>query len=520
MKPPSNKMSTRAFLRGTTMLEYVSLLGLIGAVVVVSAATLGGDVRDVLGFGGRGMEVAAGQIKGGDTGTNPPPVDGNDGQDEKPEAGQPVILVFSGTDASFSARLAPQVYTIGEDLGGLEEIDQLDQRRQDHLEGWGEIVVEQRPVQVREGTALAIDWGPGAQNCPTELQPAALSETYTCSYADAGPHTVRIDPAIERLWQMSPSLVGVESWGDAPIRTMKSMFESLPAVAHVPNSIPGTVISLDRVFYLNLAIPPEISNWDVGGVRYFSEAFLGAKVDADITGWDMGSAQSLSGMFMSAQFNQPIGNWDVGSVEDMSLMFSSSNFNQPLEDWDVGNVKNLSSMFFNTPFNQDISGWSTGRAENMRMLFSRSTFNQPIGIWDTSSVKDMSAMFGHNTVFNQDITGWDTHNLEAASGMFQGATAFNQNIGIWQVPKLKNLYAMFLGATNLSTDLGKWRPVPTASTHLISFAQDAPGLGGYLTCWNVQGITSRPLNFKTGNFRIVDPKWGQAPGTDCDAPPL
>src|SRR5690554_2802743 len=66
----------------------------------------------------------------------------------------------------------------------------------------------------------------------------------------------------------------------------------------------------------------------------------------------------MEGLFRGLDFVGNISNWDVGNVKYMSWMFYNSSFNQDISNWDVSNVKSMRGMFYESKFNQDISNWN------------------------------------------------------------------------------------------------------------------------------------------------------------------
>ena len=508
--------------RGASTTEYLVLLAGMGVLAVGAVFGLGVDVRDT--FSGQDSQISSAVATAQDR-AEP----GRDGlastPAEEPEPGNPVIVVFTGTTAKFDARLEPGVYTTSAALGSVEDIDTLDDAYDRHRMGVEAPAVAQVPVEIKPDAFVRIDWGPGAQNCPQTLAANALSTTYQCSYSHSGPHTVRIDPAINRMSHFDGSLLRVESWGDAPMQSLMRAFGDATNLESLPAVLPPTITNLSYSFTRHPKVPTVVDGWNVSRVRNFAAMFGGTTFNRPLAQWDVGNARDLSMMFSMSSFNQPIGDWNTSKVELMNDMFGASPFNQPIGNWDTGKVKDMTNMFGgNTAFNQPIGNWNTSNVESMSWMFAEGIFNQPIGNWNTSKVEDMSYMFYNNRRFNQDITRWDVRNLVDGESMFNYATAFNRDIGrTWQVPRLAYMYVMFRYASALETDFTSWRPAPIHRDEMKQVFQEARKVRGNLRCWDVSRLGSgQPDKFytatETNATTFLPPKWGQQPDTTCTAP--
>ncbi len=157
-----------------------------------------------------------------------------------------------------------------------------------------------------------------------------------------------------------------------------------------------------------------LSNLNTSCITDFSDLFWLKSNNDDISNWDVGNGRNFSQMFRSTfQFDQDLSKWNMSNAENLEWMFSETfKFNQDISKWDVSNVTNFSSMFYNAMFfNQDISGWDVSSGVNFQGMFDfTAVFNQDISKWDVSNGINFGWMFRKSIMFNQDISKWNVDN--------------------------------------------------------------------------------------------------------------
>ena len=142
------------------------------------------------------------------------------------------------------------------------------------------------------------------------------------------------------------------------------------------------------------------STWDVSKSSAFSSMFRDAAyIPTGIGSWTFGNnlSASLYSMFYNTTGTIPdITGWDVSGIRDFSYLFYNTNFNQDISGWDMTSVN---------------SGYAYGVFIN-NMLRNNSTFNQDISTWDISNIRFASSFMNGVTTFstaNYDnlLIGWE-----------------------------------------------------------------------------------------------------------------
>lgn len=258
-------------------------------------------------------------------------------------------------------------------------------------------------------------------DCNNDGEYETIGETgdFSCDYASAGTHTIRISDNSEdgtgfhRIYFNDSGdkekLIRILQWGEGKWSSMANAFHGCKNLTLEASDIP-----------------------ELSGVKDLSFMFKNATAfNGNIGTWNTSTIENMEGMFAGASsFNRPIGGWNTSSVTNMSGMFTgASAFNQNIGDWNTSSVINMSSMFEDaSAFNRDIGEWNTSSVVDMSSMFKgASNFSHDIGHWDTSSVTDMSSMFENASAFDHDLGSWDVTALTDAASMFDGITLYTPN---------------------------------------------------------------------------------------------
>ncbi len=247
-------------------------------------------------------------------------------------------------------------------------------------------------------SGLSYDYSVDCEN-DGGLDPAGLSDDYTCNYSTAGTYTIAIYGTFPRIVFNNggdkDKILSINQWGTQQWSAMQAAFYGCS----------------------NL----NISATDTPDLSHVTDASL---------------------MFKEAtNFNSPIGDWNVSTIVNFSFMLSSTSFNQDISAWDLSSARYMSSMFMYSPFNQDISSWDVSGITNMtQMFFDNHEFNQDIGEWNVSQVTSMQNMFLFAYAFNQDISDWNISNVSNATTMFSNISVSNYNnmLNSWAKLQLQN----------------------------------------------------------------------------------
>lgn len=438
--------------RGSSFVEYGTLVGLLGALSVGAIVILGQTNEETLSTAatdlGKGIDGTYNSGKDGSSGNvTPTPEPDDDNTDA-------LKLTYNASNAQVTLPLSGTVN-------------------------------------------VTIDWGGPTLSCPTEATAAA---ELTCDYTTAGTYTVAIDGTLSHLgnWTSAATpnagnLVSVDSWGNTGLESLNFAFVGTTNLTSVPADLPATVKSTEGTFKGSTFNGTGVKTWDVSNVNAMNYMFSNnPNFNQDISGWNTGKVYNMQGMFANAtQFNQPIGSWDVGWVIDTQVMFENAvNFNQDLTNWDTGDLTSAMGMFRGaTKFNGDIS------------------------LWDVSKVTNMSEMFKSATAFNNNISNWNTLVLNYADSMFLGASSFNQNIGGWDVSQVQGMWGMFQGASSFNKDIGGWNT--SSAGYMDNMFRDASSFNQDLSGWCVSSISSQPGGFDQNAVAWADnthrPVWGSCP---------
>lgn len=317
------------------------------------------------------------------------------------------------------------------------------------------------------GGTIQIDWGDETAN-------ASCTTTYvidpntplTCDYPEAGIYQIAITGDMTGYGQLysaayKADITRMIQWGNTGLTDLSNAFYGATNITTVPDQIPSSVSSINRIFAYARAInDPVISKWDTSNIANFDFSFANAdSFNVDISNWNLSSAVSLTGTFRQAlSFNRDISNWDVSSVQSMDYLFrGASSFNQDLSTWDTSKVETMHRTFAQSDFNGDISGWDTGSVVNMQSMFSENpAFNRDISNWDVSSVRRFDRMFLGSSSFSHDLSNWDTSSSDSFQQMFEEAHAFNSDISAWDVSNATNFYRMFFNGNSFNSDISSW----------------------------------------------------------------
>ena len=115
--------------------------------------------------------------------------------------------------------------------------------------------------------------------------------------------------------------------------------------------------------------------------------------------WDTQDVTSMHYLFFNkpgiATFNVDISNWDVGKVTSFENAFrGAAAFNQDLSSWVTSAVTDMTSMFSGATSFVGTGGLATSS-----------------NVWNTDVVTNMSNMFKDAVAFNQDISSWATNSV-------------------------------------------------------------------------------------------------------------
>lgn len=550
--------------RGATLVEYATLLTLMGAIAVVS----------LLNFGGLTVSLF-------ETST------------------QRIAFAQTAIEGSVRKTFNPMVF-------------QVDTRNgTDKLIGFN--------LDSSSGLVdLEIDWGDGSN---PDIVLSGGPVFY--EYAQDGIYTVLVRGRFEKMTMtgLSPSViekfVALQGWGDSKPTDLSGAFEQTKNLVRLPNNLPDSVTTLKGALFASTYNSPEIGLWNVsnvkdmslmfasnesfnqnlglwntGSVKDMSSMFRGAtSFSRDISGWNTGSVSDFSSMFQNSNFNgnigpwnmslarttsdmfrnnvsfnnsivtwntssiedfsgmfegatgfnqdistwtvsngsdfsrmfknatsfnAPVGSWSVSNSNDFSDMFNTaSSFNQNLGNWNVSNALSFSRMFSLTNFNGDISGWSPSSGQDFSNMFlGNASFNQDVSMWNVSNGTNFSSMFEQAPAFNQDLSAWVPSSATLMSYMFSGASSFNSNLYNWNVSNVTDFDSMFKGASAFNGDVTSWDVSHISSPLRMSqMFNDASSFTRNLGCWNTQNVLTRPTLFSDGSGMSGEPRWGEVPST-------
>lgn len=400
-----------------------------------------------------------------------------------------------------------------------------------------------------------IDWGDGQE----ERVPG--SGAYAHAYTTPGPHRVEVR-GTSISWfgaPASPTLVAVDSFGDAPLSDLNGSFQDADALRSVA-PLPATVTELMDTFSGVNGNIQGLEAWDVSRVVSFAGMFRDAETfNGDISRWDVAAATDMEGMFENARaFARPLTPWCVETITEEPSGFRTGSamtlppwwgfcggpdFANGIQlvymggatvsmnvqgrgaiDWGNGAIESFNSPFIPTTLSRALPSGTdhTVRVAGQVPLFQSSSLQlkQVVSFGNTGLTSLASAFRNtHNldtlpsilpaTVTSLDSTfqgsqgdlagveHWNVAQVTTFFSAFRDATHFNRPIGSWTVPGATNMASMFYGASMFNQDLSSWRP--SNVTTMNSMFRNASQFNGNITDWTVGSVTNMTQMFESAS---------------------
>lgn len=411
--------------RGSSLVEYGILAGLIGAGAVGLIVMTGDEVKSSLFSSAEEVGKVKDKVKDGSSGGT-----GGSGGGGTPPPSEP----------------EPMILTFNADKGTAT-------------------------LPLNGAVDATIDWGGPASTCPTYVNSVG---NVTCTYDTPGVYTVSISGLVDHYgpadWSAVPdiqSLIRVDQWGDVGTTNLFRAFSDAHNLVSLPNDFPSGVTDVSHMFQNITGNPTLGSSWDMSSVTNAASMFHNAtNFNQDISGWKTGNVTRMNSMFLNAKkFNSPLANWDLSSVNEAGYMFSGAlAFNQDLTNWNVSAMWWSDGMFQGaTSFNGDVSNWDVSGWTTFKELFKNTAFNRDLSLWNVGNGQYFDSMFHDGALFNQDISMWNMANALSAEKMFKDAPKFNQDLTGWCVTKMTSEPLEFALRSPLDTSGLKpvWGTCPT-----------------------------------------------------------
>lgn len=390
-----------------------------------------------------------------------------------------------------------------------------------------------------------IDWGDGQE------QRVDGGGSYTHAYAQNGEYRVEIrGRSIDWMGApASPTLVAVESFGDAGLRTLNGSFQDadvLRAVAPIPASV---VELMDTFSGVDLDVQG-LDRWDVSRVVSFAGMFRDAETfNGDITRWDVAAATDMDGMFENARaFSRNLTPWCVETFTQEPARFRDGSLMTSPPWWgfcggpDFGNaihlVYNGGASVSLSAQGRGVIDWGNGLVEPFNSPFGLATFSRalPAGPQEVrvagrvthfqspsphltrvvsfgntgllslqsafanadnldrvpdalpATVTNLASTFSSSDGDLVGVENWGVGQVTTFFSTFRDATQFNRPIGGWIVSGATDMAAMFQGATSFNQDLNSWRP--SSVTTMSGMFRNATQFNGNISDWTVGSVTT------------------------------
>lgn len=186
---------------------------------------------------------------------------------------------------------------------------------------------------------MVVDFGDGSPTASifnTDTY-SMMGNNITHTYTTPGPHIMTITGDVTYMakeYGDSP-LTDVISLGDSLVTT-RSLFAQEQDINSLP-ALPTTLTDLTRMF----------ESADLSGVSGYGA-------------WDMSNIERISFIFGAASnVTDDITQWNVSNISDMSSVFQAADFDQDISGWDVSSATNMGQMFFNNQtMTHSFTGWN------------------------------------------------------------------------------------------------------------------------------------------------------------------
>lgn len=143
-----------------------------------------------------------------------------------------------------------------------------------------------------EQVDVVIDWGSPAANAGCERVVQGEGESVTCNLTSPG-DLIRLSGTVPQfgpgvLSETGNTVARVVRWGSVNLKSLDGAFKGIDALVEVPDTLPTTVVNLNRAFQNATNFSQNLKSWGMGlrNVRHAVDLFDGATSQAtDMSEW-------------------------------------------------------------------------------------------------------------------------------------------------------------------------------------------------------------------------------------------